>query len=79
METKLTLKLEKKIIEKGKAFARKKKTSLSKLIENYLEKVTEDPIGQEISPLVKSLSGTVKNSTVQHKSDYTKFLRNKYK
>jgi hypothetical protein len=79
METKLTLKLKKKTIEKGKAFARKKKTSLSKLIENYIEKVTDEPDDVEISPLVKSLSGVIKNSEGQSKSDYTKFLKKKYK
>jgi hypothetical protein len=35
MESKLTLTLQKKTIEKGKAYARKKRTSLSKLVESY--------------------------------------------
>lgn len=79
METKLTLKLKKNTIEKGKAFARKKKTSLSRIVENYLEKITEQPTESEISPLVKSLSGVMKSSSKDFKSEYAKYLRNKYK
>ena len=78
METKLTLKLKRNIIERGKAFAKKKRTSLSRLIENYLEKITEQPDEPEISPLVKSLSGVVKASR-DVKRDYSKYLKNKYK
>jgi hypothetical protein len=36
MESKLTLTLQKKTIEKGKAYARKKRTSLSKLVESIV-------------------------------------------
>lgn len=79
METKLTLKLKRNVIEKGKAFAKKRRTSLSRLIENYLEKITEQPNEPEISPLVKSLSGVTKASTRDIKSDYSKYLKNKYK
>ncbi len=52
METKLTLRLKKKIIEKGKIYAKKQKTSLSKMVENYLDKITL-VTQEEISPLVK--------------------------
>jgi hypothetical protein len=36
MDTKLTLKLNGDIIEQAKTYAKKKNTSLSKLIESYL-------------------------------------------
>jgi predicted HicB family RNase H-like nuclease len=36
MDTKLTLKLDHAIIEQAKLYAKKKNTSLSKLIESYL-------------------------------------------
>jgi predicted HicB family RNase H-like nuclease len=36
MDTKLTLKLDGDIIEQAKIYAKKKNTSLSKLIESYL-------------------------------------------
>jgi hypothetical protein len=77
METKLTLKLKKKTIEKGKVFAKKRKTSLSRLIENYLNKVTTESEEIEITPLVKSLSGVIHKKV--KKGDYASYLQNKYR
>ena len=42
MDTKLTLKLDTAIIELAKSYAKDKNTSLSKLIENYLQAVTKN-------------------------------------
>jgi hypothetical protein len=41
MATKLTLSLDSKVIESAKKYSRKKGTSLSKLIEDYLIKITQ--------------------------------------
>jgi len=81
MDTKLTLKLEDGVIEKAKEYAKDRKTSLSKLVENYLQKITSDDVKKEkITPLVKSLSGILDLSTdYNHKKDYTDYLINKYK
>ncbi len=78
MDTKLTLRLKKKTIERGKIFARKRKTSLSKMIENYLDKLTgwEE---EEITPFVKSLSGVLKGESAEHKKGYADYLERKYK
>jgi len=80
METKLTLSMEKEVIEKAKAYARKKNTSLSRLIKNYLLNIT-GASGKEtgITPLVKSLSGvlTLEDGT-DHKKAYSEWLHNKY-
>ncbi|CAA9472653.1 MAG: hypothetical protein AVDCRST_MAG96-510 [uncultured Segetibacter sp.] len=60
MGAKLTLKLEQSIIEKAKDYARLHNTSLSAMIENYLQKITNDDKEKEkITPLIKSLSGIV--------------------
>jgi hypothetical protein len=60
MDTKLTLKLDDNIIEKAKVYAKKRKTSLSKLIETYLDYLTSGNMeAGEITPLVKSLSGVL--------------------
>ena len=77
MKTKLTLRLKKKTIEKGKGFATKRKTSLSKMIENYLEKITQTD-DEEITPLVKSLSGVLKDTSNHHKG-YVEYLEKKYR
>lgn len=81
MNTKLTLKLDENIIEKAKEYAKSKKTSLSDLIENYLDKLTNDKKSKNtITPLVKSLSGVINLSKdYDHKKDYTEYLTNKYK
>ena len=42
MDTKLTLKLEQSVIEKAKDYAKRQKTSLSRLIENYLLDITDE-------------------------------------
>ncbi len=82
MDTKLTLKLKQDIIEKAKRYARHRNTSLSRLIENYLHKITDDNDKPEkITPLVKSLSGIIDlPADYNHKkSGYADFLSNKYK
>ena len=62
MDTKLTLKLDKTIIQKAKIFARENKVSLSNLVENYFESLTKKDDKKElnISPTVKALSGILK-------------------
>ncbi len=79
MDTKLTLKLDISIIEQAKNYAKKKNTSLSKLIESYLGKLVEPNDAHKVTPLVKSLSGVVdlpKNFDV--KKEYKKHIVNKY-
>jgi len=80
MHTKLTLSLDKQIIEAAKKYAEKKNISLSNLIENYLVSIikTSRSSKQEISPLVKSLSGVLKLEKKQeHKKQYSDFLAKK--
>ena len=81
MDTKLTLKLEQTIIEKAKDYAKHHRTSLSKLIENYLLNITNEKGKEEkITPLVKSLSGIINlPEEFDHKKGYSDFLINKYK
>jgi hypothetical protein len=61
MKTKLTLKLNKRLIDRAKIYANTHNTSLSKIIESYLDSVTEETVSNsaEITPLVKSLSGVI--------------------
>jgi hypothetical protein len=79
MNTKLTLKLENSVIEQAKSYAKKKNTSLSKLIESYLGLLVEPKDDKEVTPLVKSISGVVAlPKNFDHKKDYKKHLLNKY-
>ena len=57
MDAKLTLKLKESVIERAKRYASDRKTSLSRLIENYLDSLTSDSTADfEISPFVKSIA-----------------------
>jgi hypothetical protein len=60
MTTKLTLTVEKTIIERAKSYAKKTGRSLSELIESYLENITEENYNSEFSPKLKDLIGSVK-------------------
>lgn len=59
MTTKLTLTVEKSIIERAKIYAKNTGRSLSELIESYLETITEDSGNQKISPKLKKIIGVV--------------------
>jgi len=64
MNTKLTLTIDKSIIESAKKYARNKERSLSDLIENYLKALvnteSEKKDQVELSTTVKSLKGSFK-------------------
>ena len=79
MDTKLTLKLDSSVIENAKVYAKMKKVSLSQLIEAYLNVLTEPKDQQDVTPLVKSLSGVVKlPGNYDYKKEYQKHLSGKY-
>ena len=73
MNTKLTLTLEKEVIEVAKKYAKEKGHSLSELVENYFKLLTKDAKTEiiELSPKVKSLKGILK---VDKDFDYQEIL-----
>jgi len=81
METKLTLRLNKRIIDRAKDYAHIHNISLSKMIESYLESITKQrATATEISPLVESLSGVIKlTENFDYQKDYSNYLTEKYK
>ena len=80
MQTKLTLSLDREIIEQAKEFSRRQHKSLSKLVENYLRQITRPkPQADEITPLVAELSGLVKPERAgRRKEEYADYLTKKY-
>lgn len=85
MDTKLTLKLDKAVIEQAKAYAAKKNKSLSRLIETYLKTLVNKnqelmKNDFEITPFVKSMR-TGKNlpADLDAKSAYRNYLSEKHK
>lgn len=80
MDSKLTLKLDTRVINKAKKYASSRKVSLSRLIENYLDSITSQEIGDfEISPFVRSIStGKSIPADIDYKTDYTEYIEKKY-
>ena len=81
MNTKLTLKLNKKTIDRAKKYAFRKKQSLSVMVENYFNMVANSEYDEEIeiSPNVMELAGIIQlpNAT-DAKENYHKHLEEKY-
>ncbi len=82
MNTKLTLTIEKEIIEKAKNYAKEKNRSLSDIIENYLKMLTKPEKKQKVeklNPIVKSLKGSFKMpKNMDYKKELKKRLEEKY-
>ena len=72
MNTKLTLTVEKSVIERAKAYAKNTGRSLSEIIENYLDTVTKEEPTTELSPKLKKIVGVV---TLPPDFDEKKVLR----
>lgn len=79
MDSKLTLKLNKSIIENAKIFAKQNNISLSRLIENYLHAITKSKNkSANVSLLVESLTGVVDFSEEDYRKEYTDYLSKKH-
>ncbi|TXD49493.1 MULTISPECIES: DUF6364 family protein [unclassified Polaribacter] len=82
MNTKLTLTIEKEVIEIAKKYAKEKGQSLSKMVENYFKLVTDnrDKVSEEeLSYKVKKLRGIIKTETdFDYKKVLTEELSKKY-
>lgn len=67
MNTKLTLTLEKEIIDQAKKYASKKGRSLSEMVENYFRYLTESKTQSveenQLSPRVRKLRGVLKTDS----------------
>ena len=85
METKLTLSLEKEVIEKAKVYAKSQNTSLSHLVENYFYYLTvkgleDSKTMYKKSPLTDKLLGSVNiiENEINHDTLKEKYLMEKY-
>ena len=79
MNTKLTLRLEEALIKSAKIHAHSIGKSVSQMVADYFylldKKKLKKPI--QLSPIVKSLRGSLKKSDMDE-SDYKSFLEDKY-
>ena len=83
MDAKLTLKLDKFVIDRAKEYASSHKKSLSRMIESYLKSLIDKDLPKddiEISPFVKSMQTGVKiPADFNYKKAYGDYLAEKYK
>jgi uncharacterized protein YfcZ (UPF0381/DUF406 family) len=85
MDSKLTLKLDKLVIDKAKEYASSHKRNLSRMIESYLRTLvdkekSEDENEIEISSYVKSMRTGVKLPVdFDYKKEHADYLADKYK
>lgn len=81
MNTKLTLKLDKNAIERAKYYAQKTNQSLSSLVQNYFNFISEkyEINENDISPVVQELSGIIElDNNFAHKKEYQNHIMEKY-
>ncbi len=79
MQTKLTLRLEKQLVELAKEYASAHGKSVSKVVADYfmLLNKTQDNQSDELTPIAQSLKGSL-GKTQMDESDYKEYLEKKY-
>ena len=80
MTTKLTLSVEKGVIQKAKAYARKHQRSLSEIVTGYLSSLTAGvDAEEEIDEEVMALAGDIPAERIPDLDDHRyRFLKDKY-
>ncbi|MBI4558419.1 MAG: hypothetical protein HY706_12630 [Candidatus Hydrogenedentes bacterium] len=81
MTVKLTLSVDRQVVEKAKRYARKRHRSLSALVTNYPKHVTAEDEGPfEIDPLVQEVADEIPPDTLPKLSDPKyRYLKDKYR
>jgi hypothetical protein len=74
--SKLTLSVDEKVIERAKRFAEKRGTSVSRLVEQYLDLLARPPKLKEDPPVLRQLRGILKKGDSK---DYRRHLVEKYR
>lgn len=81
METKLTLRMDEKIIKEAKNYAQKRGVSLSKLVAEYFKMISKKQDKTFIpTPILSEISGVLQNSAKKKDlgKEYKKYLEEKY-
>ncbi len=77
MQTKLTLRLEDSLIQQAKDYAKQHDKSLSQVVADYFQALTQKPNKPLTAPVTQSLIGVLDASNVDA-TDYKKHLEEKY-
>jgi hypothetical protein len=80
MNTKLTLRLDDRLIDKAKRYSHRSGKSVSQLVAEYFALIeAEEPTpGTEITPRVRAMIGALKGASVSEE-DYRHYLEEKYR
>ena len=80
MTGKLTLALDKTVVEKAKKYAGERNLSLSKLVEFFFSSLTAEAKGKKItiSPVTATLLGMIKDKNIDYKKALADALLKKY-
>jgi hypothetical protein len=74
--TKLTIRVSRTVLEGAKRYARENQTTLTRLVSEYLRRLTAETDPLANAPIVQRLSGTLsQNVSVE---DYRQYLEQKY-
>lgn len=79
MQTKLTLRLEKSLVDLAKDYAANQGKSVSKMVSDYfiLLKETQIESNEETAPVTQTLKGSLGKAKIK-KADYLRHLEDKY-
>ena len=77
---KLTLSVDARIVARAKSFAIKRGTSVSRLVERYLDAVSSPPVPttHELPPVTRRLLGMVRGQKID-RGEYLAHLEHKYR
>ena len=79
MQTKLTLRLDDRLVKEAKHYARHTGKSLSRMVAEYFSAVTSSPVArEELTPAVSRLKGVLADTKVDL-DDYRAYLEGKHK
>lgn len=73
---KLTLSIDEGVIQRAKRYAEKRGTSVSRLVQQYLDLIARPSDGVEETPVLRQLRGILKKGS---REDYQRHLVEKYR
>ena len=74
--SKLTLSVDAEIAARAKRYAKRHGTSVSEMVENYLDVISHPPTQEALPPILRSMRGVLKKADVR---DYRRYLAKKYR
>ena len=73
---KLTLSVEENVIRRAKRYAAQRRTSLSRLVEQFLDLLSRSPEADDMPPVLRRLRGSLEGAAVD---TYREHLRRKHR